>query len=113
MIDLPPAPPQFSPDLDQMRLQPMEPQEDPRAPFGIDDPFKEYFGRMPRFSQEVGAEIFAKAESWKHNVESNGQFRQRSCAADQCEPEPTQLGILARQESTYCARQFDLLRAAT
>jgi hypothetical protein len=63
----------------QMMADPLampEPEPDPTEPFGPDDPYKEYFGRMPRFSQELGAEIFKKAENWKRMTESNGLMRQ-------------------------------------
>jgi hypothetical protein len=60
-----------------LALDPLqEPQEDPAAPFGPEDPFREYFGRMPRFSQEVGAEIFKRAETWQKMTEGNGLMRQ-------------------------------------
>ncbi len=69
--------------FDPNALQPMgdpfavaEPQPDPAAPFGPDDPYKEYFGRMPRFSVELGKAIFEKAEAWKRMTEGNGVMRQ-------------------------------------
>ena len=76
MEDLPPfvPPPQM---LEPSAFEPEPlPEEDPTQPFGEDDPFKECFGRMPRFSDEIGQEIFKKSEAWKTMVEGNGLFRQ-------------------------------------
>lgn len=53
-----------------------EPEEDPKAPFGAEDPFGEYFGRKQRFSADLGQAIFEKAESWKKMTEGNGLMRQ-------------------------------------
>lgn len=66
----------LTPDLLLQEQEPLEPIEDPARPFGPEDPYRDYFGRMPRFSQELGAEIFKKAESWKQMTESNGVMRQ-------------------------------------
>ena len=55
---------------------PQEPEPDPTAPFGPEDPYKDYFGRKERFSVALGQEIFKKAENWKRMAESNGVMRQ-------------------------------------
>lgn len=57
-------------------LPPDLPEEDPTLPFGPEDPLRDYFGRKERFSKELGAEIFKRAENWKKMVEGNGVMRQ-------------------------------------
>jgi hypothetical protein len=77
MLDLPEAAPLLPHPLDDsFQSEQPEPEEDPKAPFGPEDPLGEYFGRKQRFSVDMGREIFKRAESWKKMVEGNGLMRQ-------------------------------------
>ncbi len=76
MLDLPEFDPPPPLDLSAPEQLPEEPEEDPKAPFGLKDPLGDYFGRKPRFSVDLGQEIFKRAETWKKMTEGNGVMRQ-------------------------------------